>query len=330
MKDILQTMYEMLSVNDKQSTLLFINFSKPQVERISCENATCIYIAENEEQKIQVEKNINRHNKMYDAVMTFETGKGKAIVNNLEVWMKKKKFDCCIMNPPYEKTLHLRILANVAQRGVREIVNLSPVVNYVSRKNAYSDKHIAKFAAQPIKEHCAAIDRLSLDDMVKNFGAGAQNAIGIQHYIMDTEYEVTPTTYVDGDVELICKIMTVVMKDSCAEHQNGNFILHFSGIHGHMEENSKDKYFFMSLTWEAQLNTKGANSIGFDTEVDAHDFYDFWMSKYGVQLTKLWKNDTNVYSKFIPYFWAKPGKEKAAIMNKFKLTENEFNALMDL
>lgn len=244
--------------------------------------------------------------------------------------LKKKKIDNIIMNPPYKRTLHLRILANVAQCGVREIVNLSPVVNYVSRKNAYSPVHIAKFDAQPIKEHCASIERLSLDDMVKYFGAGAQNAIGIQHYIMDTEYEVTPTTYVDGDIELIRKIMTAAMKDSCAEHQDGKFILHFSGIHGHMEENSKDKYFFMSLTWEAQLNTKGAFSIGFDTEADAHDFYDFWMSKYGVQLTKLWKNDTHVYSKFIPFFWTKPGKEKTAIMNKFKLSEQEFNTLMDL
>lgn len=244
--------------------------------------------------------------------------------------LKKKKIDYIIMNPPYEKTLHLRILANVAQCGMKEIVNLSPVVNYVSRKNAYSNKHIAKFDTQPIKEHCASIDRLSLDDMVKHFGAGAQNAIGIQHYVMNTEYNVIPTTYVDGDIDLIRKIMLIAMKDSCAQHQDGSFILRFSGIHGHMDKNAKDTYFFMSLTWEAQLNTKGANTIGFNTEVDAHDFYDFWMSKYGVQLTKLWKNDTHVYPKFIPYFWAKKGKEKEAIMKKFNLSETEFKTLMNM
>lgn len=81
--------------------------------------------------------------------------------------LKKKKIEYIIMNPPYEKTLHLRILANVAQCGAKEIVNLSPVVNYVSRKNAYSPAHIKKFDDQPIKEHCASIDRLTLDDMVK-------------------------------------------------------------------------------------------------------------------------------------------------------------------
>ena len=88
-----------------------------------------------------------------------------------------------------------------------------------------------------------------------------------------------------------------------------------------MDEKAKDTYFFMSLTWEAQLNTKGANTIGFDTEADAHDFYDFWMSTYGVQLTKLWKNDTHVYGKFIPYFWAKPGQEQKMIMQYFNLTD---------
>ena len=241
-----------------------------------------------------------------------------------------KKFDCIIMNPPYQRTLHLKILANVARYGVKEIVNLSPVVNYVSRKNAYSPVHIKKFDAQPLKEHCVSIERLTLDDMVKHFGAGAQNAIGIQHYVMDAEHEVTPTTYVTGDVALIRKIMNVCMADSLANHKDGNFILRYSGIHGHMEEKAKDTYFFMSLSWEAQLNTKGAFPIGFATEADAHDFYDFWMSKYGIQLTKLWKCDTRVIAKFIPYFWAKPGKEKAAIMNKFKLTEDEFAALMNM
>ena len=97
-----------------------------------------------------------------------------------------------------------------------------------------------------------------------------------------------------------------------------------------MNKNAKDTYFFMSLTWEAQLNTKGTNTIGFDTEADAHDFYDFWMSKYGVQLTKLWKNDTDVYGKFIPYFWAKPGQEQKMIMQNFNLTVEEFHTLMNM
>ena len=78
-----------------------------------------------------------------------------------------------------------------------------------------------------------------------------------------------------------------------------------------------------------QLETL-ANIIGFDTEADAHDFYDFWMSKYGVQLTKLWKNGTNVYGKFIPYFWAKPGQEKKMIMQHFNLTDEEYQTLMNM
>ena len=329
MKDVLQTMYETLSA--PCGKILFINFSKPQIRRIGVQDAMCIYIADSDTQKTYVEKNENRHSELYDAVMTFTSGKGrKNIVNNLEEWMNGKKFDCIIMNPPYQKTLHLKILANVARHGVKEIVNLSPVVNYVSRKNAYSSVHIKKFDEQPLKEHCASVDRLTLDDMVKFFGAAAQNAIGIQHYVMNEHYDVTPTTYVTGDVELIRKIMNVCMADSLLNHKDGNFILRYSGIHGNMNEKARDTYFFMSLSWEAQLNTKGANTIGFVTEEAAHDFYDFWMSKYGIQLTKLWKSDTNVYSKFIPYFWSKPGKEKEAIMNKFKLTEDEFAALMDM
>ena len=243
--------------------------------------------------------------------------------------LKKKKIDYIIMNPPYGN-LHLKILDAVSKCGAKEIVNLSPIVNYVSRKNAYSDKHIAKFKKQPIKEHCASIEQLSLDDMIKYFNAGAQNAIGIQHYIMNTEYDVTPITYVDGNIPLIRKIMNIVMQDSIDEHKEGKFILNYSSIHGHMEEESKDKYFFMSMTWEKQLKTKGNNKIGFISEKNAHEFYDFWMSKYGIQFIKLWKNDTNIYGKFIPYFWTSPGNEKSAIMKKFNLNENEFNEFMKM
>ena len=135
MKDILQTMYDMLPRELRRGKILFINFTKPQVERIDCKNATCIYIAENEEQQVQVEKNINRRGEMYDAVMTFETDKGKNVVNNLEVWMENKKFDCIIGNPPYAgigKPLYLRILEQVKPTA-NEIIWLCPsqwVKNY--------------------------------------------------------------------------------------------------------------------------------------------------------------------------------------------------------
>ena len=51
---------------------------------------------------------------------------GKRIVNNLEVWMKNKKFDCCIMNPPYDGSLHLKIISCILPYA-KEIVNISPV-----------------------------------------------------------------------------------------------------------------------------------------------------------------------------------------------------------
>ena len=60
--------------------------------------------------------------------------------------LKRKKIDYIIMNPPYGN-FHLKILNNISNCGAKEIVNLSPVVNYVSRKNAYSPVHIKKFDA---------------------------------------------------------------------------------------------------------------------------------------------------------------------------------------
>ena len=37
-----------------------------------------------------------------------------------------KKFDCCIMNPPYDKNLHLKILEKVIPVADK-VVNISPI-----------------------------------------------------------------------------------------------------------------------------------------------------------------------------------------------------------
>ena len=70
--------------------------------------------------------------------------------------MENKKFDYCIMNPPYGN-LHLKILNVVSDKVKYEIVNLSPVVNYVSLKNAYSSVHMNKFNKQPLKNKCCNV-----------------------------------------------------------------------------------------------------------------------------------------------------------------------------
>lgn len=243
--------------------------------------------------------------------------------------MENKKFDYCIMNPPYGN-LHLKILNVVSDKVKYEIVNLSPVVNYVSLKNAYSSVHMNKFNKQPLKNKCCNVEVISLNEIWKMFNAAPQNTIGIQHYILINEYDNKPTTYINCDVTLVRKIMTEVMHNSIDKHQKGDYILNISLIHGHVGYNAKDRYLFMSMTWEKQKETKGNFGVGFNTEQDAHDFYDFWMSRYGTQLSKLWRNDLHVYPKFIPYFWAKKGEEKEAIMKKFKLSETEFETLMNM
>lgn len=280
-----------------------------------------MYVAYDMTDKENVEMNENRYN---------ENAGDPIMGDELEEWMKSKKFDYCIMNPPYCRSLHLRVLEAVSKHVEKEIVNLSPIVNYVTRKNAFSDMHIKKFNEQPLKDHCKNIERLSLNTMARLFRVGPTNTIGIQHYVLNEKYDITPTTFVPGDAELIRKIMSIAMKDSVKLHTDGRYILNISPVHGHQEEDSKDKFCIMNSTWEAQLATKGKTTIRFDSETDAHDFYVFWMSKYGIQLTKLWKCDIHIHTQYIPYFWAKKGDEKDAIMKHFNLSEKEFETLMNM
>lgn len=183
MKDILQTMYDMLPRELRRGKILFINFTKPQVERIDCKNATCIYIAENEEQKIQVEKNINRRNEMYDTVMTFETGKGKNVVNNLEVWMENKKFDCIIGNPPYAgkgHPLYLRILETIKPM-TNEVVWLCPSQWVKNYKDSDYVAEIKKTTCKDLIEH---------ENVGNPFSdAGLGNEVAIYHFGNAKKYE---------------------------------------------------------------------------------------------------------------------------------------------
>ena len=183
MKDILKIMYEMLPLELRRGKILFINFSKPQVERIDCKNATCIYIAENEEQQVQVEKNINRRGEMYDTVMTFETGKGKNVVNNLEVWMENKKFDCIIGNPPYAgkgHPLYLRILETIKPM-TNEVIWLCPSQWVKNYKDSDYVAEIKKTTCKDLIEH---------ENVGNPFSdAGLANEVAVFHFGNAEKYE---------------------------------------------------------------------------------------------------------------------------------------------
>ena len=237
------------------------------------------------------------------------------------------KFDCIVMNPPYDKNLHLRILDEALEHLKDEnslCINLSPIPRLTSIRNLYDEKTIKR----NIKTK--AYSKLKTVEQVKNgielFKAGIQQHLGIQVY-STTTHDIDIEKYVESELpkNLVKKIMHKCMAYSLLNvKQNGKFELPISDIHGHV--GAKDFLNIMALTYEKQLQSAGRIKAKFLTEEDRHSFYIFWMSPLGKLLVSLWKVDTNVEHRYIPYVWFNNINE---FVKWFDLTSEEQKVIED-
>ena len=230
------------------------------------------------------------------------------------------KFDCIIMNPPYLRNLHLKILAEAIKhlKDDGTCVNLSPIPRLTSIRNLYDEKTITRNAKT--EQYAYLKDVEQIRNGIEIFNAGIQQHLGIQVY-STSKHLIDIEQYVESDLpkDLVKKIMYKCMKYSLLNvEQHGDFELPISGVHGHI--GSKDFLNIMALTYECQLSSVGRVKVKFLTENDRHAFYNFWMSSLGRLLTSLWKVDTHVGHRYIPYVWFKDVNEFA---KWFDLTSDE-------
>ena len=221
------------------------------------------------------------------------------------------KFDCIIMNPPYKRNLHLKILAEAIKhlKDDGTCVNLSPIPRLTSIRNLYDEKTIVRNAKTEQYAYLKDVERIR--NGIEIFNAGIQQHLGIQIY-STSKHLIDIEQYVESDLpkDLVKKIMYKCMKYSLLNvEQHGDFELPISGVHGHI--GSKDFLTIMALTYERQLSSVGRVKVKFLTENDRYAFYNFWMSSLGRLLTSLWKVDTNVGHRYIPYVWFKDVNEFA-------------------
>ena len=83
------------------------------------------------------------------------------------------KFDCIVMNPPYSRNLHLKILAEAIKHLKDEksvCVNLSPIIKWQMAKLQEIDAPVAG---------TYVLERISMDEASKIFGIGQRCDLGI-------------------------------------------------------------------------------------------------------------------------------------------------------
>lgn len=92
------------------------------------------------------------------------------------------KFDLILMNPPYDRNLHLKILAEAITHlkyDNSKVVNLSPVRWLQDPLAKYKEKNYYNRFEDKISKHCTSIETIRTEDARKLFDAELSQPLGI-------------------------------------------------------------------------------------------------------------------------------------------------------
>lgn len=227
------------------------------------------------------------------------------------------RFSYAIMNPPYDRNLHLKFLEKVI--GVADkVVNISPV----------------RWLQDPFAPYVKGSDLLKFEDSVaKKIESLEILPAKSASYAFNTDFVMNVGIYTCSDKggydykhtdHLVQKIVNKTLESSWEPFnqkdfykrdckQEKPFVLNFCGFGG---SGKSDLYIITCLSYESQLQTtltnktsvftggigKSASHFEFDTEEERHNFYDCYNTLFMKWTYHLWKNDVNVKTYKVPYF----------------------------
>lgn len=224
------------------------------------------------------------------------------------------RFDFAIMNPPYDRNLHLKFLEKVI-KVADKTVNISPVRWLQDPFAPYvKGSDLNKFE-NSVAKHIESLEIIYANTATKSFdGAAFTMNLGIYTCTEQGGYDYKNYT------PLVNKVVTKVRESSWAPYSFQNYYkgliperpykLNVAPIH------SKDsKYPVMCQTYEKQCETLpqkkridgngGMGSTGghfeFNTDEERHNFYDAYNTLFIKWYCGLWKYDVNVVGYKLPW-----------------------------
>jgi len=242
--------------------------------------------------------------------------------------IKDMNFDHIIMNPPYDKNLHLKILQE-AMKHSDDVVNLSPI-RWLQDPLAEYKQGTDYKRYESIRKRIASIEEVSGEEAIKLFGAAFYSSLGIYHIDgKDHEvfkYEFNPLIYKITNYP--CKHFTY----DAPEDKPYKMVL--PATHGNL-----GKYDWAEITskdWEVAKNVKASSEtngyviMAFDTEAEMKNFYDSLFLKLYKWLVKNIKTTaaTAQYIKFVPILpdYTHPWTD-ADLYEYFNITEDEIKEI---
>ena len=254
------------------------------------------------------------------------------------------EFDKIIMNPPYDKSLHLKILdATIKENPEAEIVNLSPI-RWLQDPLAEYKKNSDWKKFSNIREHISSLDVVPANDANDVFEVGLYSDLGIYFIDRSTPHIKISWKQFKTKAEAIMISKLIEMKDSLGSHVEKNKadgirvpLTMIGGNRGY-----KPVYKDIPFTLDGKIHGKwwtDAKNMGgyekpagsplplsvkFNTEDEALNFYSFWFSKIGAWICEITHQQQNIQENVLPYLgdYTHPWTDED-LYKYFNLTKDE-------
>lgn len=218
------------------------------------------------------------------------------------------KFDVAIMNPPYDRNLHLKILEAVIPHA-EKVVNISPVRWLQDPFAPYSTRSDYCKFEDSISKKIESLDVIPADKARELFDANMAMNLGI-YVCGNGGYE-----YQHND-SLITKIVEKTMSNNWMPFgpknyykgniEKKNFALNVAGFGDPIMCKTYASQLTAHLVSEDNAMHGGGSKRGgrfeFDTEEERKNFYDCYTHPFMLWHAKLWKVDQSTYDDKVPYF----------------------------
>lgn len=167
------------------------------------------------------------------------------LINNWENWKEifegigMPKFDIVIMNPPYNKNLHLKILEEIIPIADK-VINISPI-GYLLDIPAVVGLKKTTFQKyeNSISKHISNIDYINAEDANKIFDIASFESLGISE-LDNNIYDFYKSAYLLDNRKSLSIFNKTILRVYNNEIHNILEFVKLSDIHGH--PNSKDEF----------------------------------------------------------------------------------------
>jgi len=238
----------------------------------------------------------------------------------------KMKFDCIIMNPPYKRGLHIKILAEAIKHLTDDgtCVNLSPVL-WIEDCHAHKKlkSNLYKFN-DSICSHIEKLDVVSKDNANKSFGIGLFADLGIYVCKKDklktfNAVDFWKKNFSEHEVKMFERIYAHCchLSDKIESSKRDGIRVPIAFIAGNRGTLPvyKDLAYVINGKKDGKDWTKCKNnggyekeegmplpcSIKFGTEAEAQNFYDSWKTTFCRWLCRRFLFDQHIVLSFLPF-----------------------------